>query len=154
MSAERPKLAALAERLGIASSYWDLVGNARPTQDATREALVAAMGFDGADELAAAHALDEVERREAESLVEPVRVGARELLERARGSGFVGRVEAHRGDQRLARRIRARTRVAHEVPVGRRDAQSRGELGEPRAFRAHARSRNASSTNECGASAS
>ncbi|MBS1105863.1 MAG: hypothetical protein H6Q91_1365, partial [Deltaproteobacteria bacterium] len=73
MSVERPKLAALAERLGIASSYWDLVGNARTTQDATREALVAAMGFDASDEAAAARALDELARTE-NSLVEPVLV--------------------------------------------------------------------------------
>ena len=73
MSAERPKLAALAERLGIASSYWDLVGNARPTQDLTREALVAAMGFDGSDEVAAAGSLDELARTE-NSLVDPVLV--------------------------------------------------------------------------------
>jgi len=73
VSVERPKLAALAERLGIASSYWDLVGNARTTQDATREALVAAMGFDASDEAAAARALDELARTE-NSLVEPVLV--------------------------------------------------------------------------------
>ena len=65
MSAERPKLAALAERLGIASSYWDLLGTARPTRDVTREALVAAMGYDASDEVAAARALDELARTEA-----------------------------------------------------------------------------------------
>ena len=74
MSAERPKLVALAERLGIASFYWDLVGNARPTRDATREALVAAMGFDGSGEAAAARALDAIERTQSESLIEPVLV--------------------------------------------------------------------------------
>ncbi len=74
MSAERPNLSVLAERLGIASSYWDLVGRARPTSDATREALVAAMHFDGSDEAAAERALDELARAEAESLVDPVLV--------------------------------------------------------------------------------
>jgi len=74
LSAERPNLSALAERLGIASSYWDLVGRARPTSDATREALVAAMHFDGSDEAAAARALDELACAEAQSLVDPVLV--------------------------------------------------------------------------------
>lgn len=74
MSAERPRLAELAERLGIAASYWDLVGNARPSSDATREALVAAMGFDASDEAAAARALDALAREAAERLVDPVLV--------------------------------------------------------------------------------
>jgi 4-alpha-glucanotransferase len=74
VSAERPALAELAERLGIAASYWDLVGNARPTSDATREALVAAMGFDASDERAAARALLELSREESARLVDPVLV--------------------------------------------------------------------------------
>jgi len=74
LSAGRPHLTALAERLGIASSYWDLVGRARPTSDATRGALVAAMHFDGSDEAAAARALDDLNRAEAASLIDPVLV--------------------------------------------------------------------------------
>jgi 4-alpha-glucanotransferase len=74
LSAERPKLGALAERLGIAASYWDLGGRARPTSDATREALVASMRHDGSSEAAAERALGEIERAEAGALVDPVLV--------------------------------------------------------------------------------
>ena len=72
MKDERPQLRALAERLGIASSYWDLAGRLRPTSDATREALVAAMGHDASSEAAAAGALAAWERAEAAALVDPV----------------------------------------------------------------------------------
>jgi 4-alpha-glucanotransferase len=74
VSAERPRLAELAERLGIAASYWDLVGNARPSSDATREALVGAMGFDASDEAAAERTLEALARADAERLVDPVLV--------------------------------------------------------------------------------
>ncbi len=74
MSAERPNLRALAERLGIASSYWDLVGRARPTSDATREALALSMHFDGSDEATAARALQGLASVEADSLIDPVLV--------------------------------------------------------------------------------
>jgi len=72
VSEERPRLRALAERLGVASSYWDLGGRARPTSDATREALVAALGFDASSEASAAGAIDGLEREEAVRVVEPV----------------------------------------------------------------------------------
>ncbi|MCB9726652.1 MAG: 4-alpha-glucanotransferase [Spirochaetaceae bacterium] len=53
-SSERPALAALAARLGIAGEYRSaLDGSIRTTADATRERLVAAMGFDASSEMRA-----------------------------------------------------------------------------------------------------
>ena len=74
MSAERPLLSDLAARLGIAASYWDLAGNAHPSSDATREALIATMGFDASDEAAAARAIDGLQHAAVERLVDPVQV--------------------------------------------------------------------------------
>jgi 4-alpha-glucanotransferase len=55
---ERPQLRALANRLGILDGYHSILeGSWVETTDATREALVAAMGFDAADEAAAERAL-------------------------------------------------------------------------------------------------
>lgn len=72
MSACRPTLRALAERLGIVSAYWDLTGHERVTSDATREALLAAMRVDASDERAAAHALAALEAGERARWLEPV----------------------------------------------------------------------------------
>ncbi len=72
---KRPELRALAERLGILSSYIDQTGREeRHTSDATREALVAALGHDGSSEAAAAAALQALERGERSRLLEPVQV--------------------------------------------------------------------------------
>ena len=100
MSAERPFLAALARHLGIVASYWDIAGRERITSDATREALLAAMGFDASDEERAARALVRLEREEGERLLAPVRVfrataGARPNVPLRLPSGF------ERGDWRL-----------------------------------------------------
>jgi len=70
----RPALRALAERLGIVSSYWDLTGHERVTSDATREALLAAMRIDACDEAHAARALAALDAEEAERWIEPVLV--------------------------------------------------------------------------------
>jgi 4-alpha-glucanotransferase len=78
---DRPALRALAERLGIASSYFDLVGRTRDTSDATREALVAALRHDGSTEAAATRALAELDAAAGAALVEPVVVW-REFEER------------------------------------------------------------------------
>lgn len=74
MSAERPRLRVLAERLGIASAYWDLSGHEWITSDATREALLAAMGRDVSTEAAAAGALEALDRELAECTLDPVLV--------------------------------------------------------------------------------
>ena len=44
--AERPRLRELAERVGIVASYRASGGERRVTSDATREALLVAMGFE------------------------------------------------------------------------------------------------------------
>jgi 4-alpha-glucanotransferase len=71
----RPSLRALADRLGIVHEYVDQTGKERRrTSDATREALLAAMGIDAATEESAAAALAEMEEREASRGIARVRV--------------------------------------------------------------------------------
>jgi 4-alpha-glucanotransferase len=71
----RPNLLALAERLGIQSSYLDQTGEAlRITSDATREALLGAMGIDASTEEGAAEALRALRIAERRRLIDPVRV--------------------------------------------------------------------------------
>jgi hypothetical protein len=65
MTDERPRLRALADRLGIEDGYRSAIDRAWvPTQDRTREALAAAMGWDASSEAAAAAALAELGERE------------------------------------------------------------------------------------------
>ena len=70
----RPALRALAARLGITSSYRLLSGKTRQTRDATRVAVLAAMGVDAADEAAARRALADLAREARERLLDPVQV--------------------------------------------------------------------------------
>ncbi|HKC49925.1 MAG TPA: hypothetical protein VKF60_03970, partial [Myxococcota bacterium] len=70
----RPALGRLAERLGIFSSYHDIAGVLRPTNDATREALCASMGFPCASEAEAEARLAELADGDADEWLEPVRV--------------------------------------------------------------------------------
>jgi len=74
VTARRPRLRALAERAGILASYVATSGERRFTSDATRAALLAALGHDASTEAAAARALRALGDREAQALVEPVRV--------------------------------------------------------------------------------
>jgi len=74
VSGERPALRALAERLGVVSSYWDLTGRERVTSDATREALLAAMGVDASDDARARRALAALDAEAAARWIEPVLV--------------------------------------------------------------------------------
>lgn len=74
MSAERPALRALAARLGVVDAYHDVEGREVVTSDATREALVAAMGSEAASEDAAERALSALARADVERLIEPVLV--------------------------------------------------------------------------------
>ncbi len=69
----------LAERAGILPSYVEQSGReVRHTSDATRVALLAAMGFDASDEKRASEALEAWDARESERLVPPVRVARAE----------------------------------------------------------------------------
>lgn len=71
----RPNLQQLAERLGIQSSYVDQSGEKlRLTTDATREALLAAMGIDASSEERAAEALKTLRSSKRRQWIEPVRV--------------------------------------------------------------------------------
>ena len=73
----RPQLRALAETVGILSSYQPMAGGPRRlTRDATRELLLAAMGVDASSEAAARRVLAAFEQREAGRLLAPVRVEA------------------------------------------------------------------------------
>ncbi len=74
MSADRPRLRALAERMGILASYWDLTGVQRVTSDATREALLAAMRIDATDDVRAAAALEVLDAEESEQWIDRVQV--------------------------------------------------------------------------------
>ncbi len=53
----RPLLRTLASRLGVTAGYTDVAGRRRHTSDTTREALVAALGWDGSSEEAASRSL-------------------------------------------------------------------------------------------------
>ena len=65
----------LADRMGILPCYTAAsTGEERPTTDATRVALLAAMGLDAATEAAAAEALRTIREREQSRMVEPVTV--------------------------------------------------------------------------------
>ncbi|MFQ5911821.1 MAG: 4-alpha-glucanotransferase [Nitrospinota bacterium] len=117
----RPRLRVLAQRLGILDEYIDITGKElRRTSDETRALLLAAMGFDVSDEAAAAGALEAIDLREKERMLEPVHVvreGSRRssvaVLRNCTGSGrpFEWRVEleeesgeVHRSEGRLAPR--------------------------------------------------
>ncbi len=72
---DRPILTALAEQVGILPEYVSYDGRERRiTTDATRVALLAAMGMDGSTEASAATASDGLDRSEHEQLLDPVQV--------------------------------------------------------------------------------
>jgi 4-alpha-glucanotransferase len=72
---ERPALRALADRLGIQAAYVDQTGESlRPTSDATREALLAAIGIDASTEARAAKALRALRLAERRQWIAPVQV--------------------------------------------------------------------------------
>jgi 4-alpha-glucanotransferase len=69
---DRPALRALAERQGILPSYLDNEGTTRWTSDASRVAILAAMGIDASSEAEAAVALEEAEARSAQRSLDSV----------------------------------------------------------------------------------
>jgi 4-alpha-glucanotransferase len=72
--AERPRLRELAERAGILASYTASGGERRFTSDATREALLLAMGFEAGSEAAAAGILEAMHERARSRLLPPMDV--------------------------------------------------------------------------------
>lgn len=128
----RPALAALAERAGILPSYVSMrtpgsaEGGVRLTSDATREALLAAMGLDGTSEAAARDALRALDAAEGASLLAPVRVetlgstaGARLPLRWPRLAGRAAwRVELHEeSGRRSVREDRASPGRSRSLPL-------------------------------------
>lgn len=73
----RPALRALADRAGILPDYTDITGVLRPTSDATRVALLSAMGLDGSTDAAASETLASLDLAVAERLIPPVLVRRR-----------------------------------------------------------------------------
>ena len=74
-------LRALADRVGIIDEYLDQTGKeTRRTTDATRVALLAAMGIDASTDDRAREALETLENEERTRLLAPVRVVARDAL--------------------------------------------------------------------------
>ena len=71
---DRPFLHRLAERLGIEAHYHGYDGHERATRDDTREALLAALGFDASDERRAQEALHALAYEDARPGTDPVRV--------------------------------------------------------------------------------
>ncbi len=71
---DRPFLHRLAERLGVVSHYHGYDGRERATSDDTREALLAALGFDATHEQRAEEALHALAHEDAAPGVDPVRV--------------------------------------------------------------------------------
>jgi 4-alpha-glucanotransferase len=89
----------LADRVGIISEYLDQTGKEiRLCSDETRMQLLAVMGIDASSDEAAERALEELEARDASTLLAPVRVmekqGSRPLEATVTiPAGFVGRIE-------------------------------------------------------------
>jgi 4-alpha-glucanotransferase len=71
---EPSALRMLAARMGIVDSYIDIHGAEHATSDATRVAVLHAMGVEAADEPAALRELDRLDAERAERLLEPVSV--------------------------------------------------------------------------------
>jgi len=70
----RPALGLLARAYGIVPEYDDIRGIRRVTSDATRAALLAAMGIDASSDQLAEHALSRIERERRDAIAEPVTV--------------------------------------------------------------------------------
>ncbi len=73
--ADRPKLAALADRVGIMPDYVNHNGTERRfTSNDTRLSLLEAMGFDASLEQTAQAAIDSLDHTQRQRIIDPVRV--------------------------------------------------------------------------------
>ncbi|HEY9425591.1 MAG TPA: 4-alpha-glucanotransferase [Gemmatimonadaceae bacterium] len=119
-------LRALAERLGILSSYLSQDGSQlRSTSDETRVAILAAMGYDASSEARARALLAEWSERAAERVAEPVRVVRERELREAEPGGLRFRVPESWG-------VRAGEKVEYALAIGvstRDGAAVAGESG-------------------------
>ncbi|MEO8620037.1 MAG: 4-alpha-glucanotransferase [bacterium] len=100
---DRPLLRKLADRMGIVDAYLDQSGGEmRQTSDATREKLLAAMGYDASTERAARNVLRALRRVKRGQWISPVRVARQQGKSLARVVVRVPRMDVHEVSWRLA----------------------------------------------------
>jgi 4-alpha-glucanotransferase len=123
LEVSRPALRALAERCGILAEYQAAgSGERRKTSDATREALLAAVGFDASSEVAARAALATLAEREERRLLEPACV----VEEGSRQAGRVAVLPAPNAEGRVSWSLELRT---EDGEVLRRQGKQRSRPG-------------------------
>ena len=122
--ADRTNLRALADRLGVLETYTDIAGVERPTSDASRQALLSAMGHEAGSEEAAAAALAELEREEAARLLPPTVFG-----KHREGKACAVTLRLPRGTpaQPWSAVLRTEDGAVHEIP-GKGRPSGAGEL--------------------------
>ncbi len=120
--ADRPKLGALADAIGILPSYRDLTGKERHTSDAARVALLAAMRIDASTEARAAAALADLAAAGADRVLEPVVVTpqSRAILVANAGAGRRRGGDARRHGTRLAWEATVTTEAGKRHDLGGR----------------------------------
>jgi 4-alpha-glucanotransferase len=117
-------LRALAERLGILSSYLSQDGSQlRSTSNETRVAILAAMGYDASSEARARALLAELGERAAERVAEPVRVVRERELREAESGGLRFRVPESWG-------VRAGEKVEYALAIGISTRDGEAAAGE------------------------
>jgi 4-alpha-glucanotransferase len=120
----RGALRALADRVGIIAEYVDQTGKERrATSDRTREALLAAMGYEASSEAAAKKSLSALRERDGGRLLPPVRVtDAASTIALALPRGWPSRVEWEfelegEGGRMVRAAGRATVRAGHRVEI-------------------------------------
>jgi 4-alpha-glucanotransferase len=113
---DRPNLRSLADRVGILPSYIDVANVRQVTTDATRVALLAAMGLDGSSEATAAAELEDLDREERRRSLPPVCIIRADARQRRRVTVTLPDDPAHHLEWRLE--LREENGVTH-VAEGR-----------------------------------